>query len=603
MPRDLPPGADFMFGEMTFSERRAALHAENRRGVRHRLRVTPLDPSPGVPITLWLACGQDVACVGARLWYTVDGSVPTEESARQLDLQPAGAVWDRVTWTYQQQWQVTLPGQPAGTLLRYRLAARAPGNGRWIFADNQADSLAFASRFGLWIADDPAPGWARQAIIYQIFLDRFYPGDGRSWIQTDDIRAHYGGTLDGARQKLDYIRDLGCNAVWLSPLFPSPSAHRYDASDYFSVDPSLGGDGALTRFIDSAHARGIRVIFDFVANHWSNEHPTLQDARHNPHSPYRDWYLWINYPHEYHTFFGVHTMPKLNLDHPALRQHLFDSVRHWLEMGVDGLRLDYALGPSFDFWADFRRACRAVRDDCWLFGEIVASAPEQTAFLNSMDGTCDFLLADMLRRTFALDSADLATFDSFLTSHERYFPAAYPRPSFLDNHDMNRFLYVAGENRDRLRLAALVLYTLSGPPIIYNGTETGVSQERPIHQNDFGIFEEARLPMNWDDPQAGGLSDYFGRLAALRRSHPVIVAGKRRTLHLNVGAGTYAYLRHDTAEALLVVVNNSDQQRTLQLPATGLAAAAYDRLNGCPLQRDGDTIVVTLPPRGGAFIA
>ena len=602
MPRDLPPSADFMFGEMTYQERRVALHAENRRGVRHRLRVSPLDPPPATPITIWLGCGQDVACDAARLWYTTDGRVPTADTAHTADLEPAGAAWDRVTWSYQQQWRVTLPGQPAGTLLRYRLAARAAGSARWIFADNQAGSLDTGSRFGLWIADDPAPDWARHAVIYQIFLDRFYPGDGQSWRQTADIRAHYGGTLDGARQKLDYIRDLGCNTVWLSPLFTSPSPHRYDGSDYFAVDPALGGDAALDRFIAAARVRGIRVVFDFVANHWSNEHPTLQDAQRNPHSPYRDWYLWINYPHEYHTFFGVHTMPKLNLDDPELRQHLFESVRHWLERGVDGLRLDYALGPSFDFWADFRRACRAVRDDCWLFGEIVASAPEQAAFLNSMDGTCDFLLTDMLRRTFALDSADLVTFDSFLTSHERYFPADHPRPSFLDNHDMNRFLYIAGNDPARLRLAALVLFTLSGPPILYNGTETGVSQERPIHQNDFGIFEEARQPMNWEDPQGQVLSDYFARLAALRRSHPVIVSGSRRTLHLDAAAGTYAYLRSGADGALLVAINNGTAPQTLRLPAAGLAADAGDRLNGCPVWREGDALLVELPPRGGAFV-
>ena len=175
-------------------------------------------------------------------------------------------------------WKVTLPPLPAGALLRYHLAARPTGTRQWVFADNQSRSHHDATEFTLWLDPNGLPDWARQAIVYHVFLDRFYPGEGRPWLKPQNLSGFYGGTLRGVIQKLDYIQSFGFNTLWLSPLFASPSHHGYDATDLYQVEPRLGTNADLKELIAAAHARGMRLLLDFVANHWSHQHPSFQAA-------------------------------------------------------------------------------------------------------------------------------------------------------------------------------------------------------------------------------------------------------------------------------------------------------------------------------------
>ena len=181
-------------------------------------------------------------------------------------------------------------------------------------------------------------------------------------------------------QKLDYIQSFGFNTLWLSPLFASPSHHGYDATDLYQVEPRLGTNADLKELIAAAHARGMRLLLDFVANHWSHQHPSFQAALADEHSPYHDWYTWKHWPDDYATYFDVRGLPQLNLRPGPARTYLLDCAAYWLHEGVDGFRLDYANGPAHDFWTDFRRACRTARPDCWLFGEVVHTAPVQASF-------------------------------------------------------------------------------------------------------------------------------------------------------------------------------------------------------------------------------
>lgn len=180
-----------------------------------------------------------------------------------------------------------------------------------------------------------------------------------------------------------------------------------------------------------------------------------------------------------------------------------------------------------------------------------------------MDGTLDFLLCRALRETFGHGNWSLPRFEAFLSAHETFFPASFSRPAFFDNHDMNRFLFIANEDPARVKLAALALFTLPGAPIIYYGTEVGVTQERPIHQNTFGIFEEARLPMKWGPEQNSGLYQTFRRLIALRRAHPVLQESRRRLIHLE--EQTMAYVREAANEQIAVTFNLSPQVRRIFL--------------------------------------
>jgi glycosidase len=488
-------------------------------------------------------------------------------------------------------------------MVRYRLAGRLAGSDAWVYADNQASTSAQATEFALWVDGGSVPAWSRSAMVYHIFIDRFYPGDGVPWLKPESLSGFFGGTLRGVIQKLDYVAGLGFNTLWLSPLFASPSHHGYNASDYYTVEPRLGTNANLRELIDGAHARGLRVLLDFVANHWSSDHPTFQSALADPASPYRDWYTWKHWPDDYETYFGVRELPQLNLRRGPARDYMLEAAQYWLRQGADGFRLDYAFGPPYDFWSDFYRACRTARADCWLFGEVINSAPIQLSYTGRLDGTLDFLLNRALRQTFAAGGWTLAEYEAFLQAHEAYFPAGFSRPAFLDNHDMNRIAFLAGGDEARVRLGALVLFGLSGPPIVYYGTESGLSQERPIHQNDFGIFEEARLPMDWSRAEPGRpLPDYFRRLALLRQAHPALQTGTRHLLHLDSAAGTYAFAREGDAEQVVVAVNLSAAPASLSLPVRGFNPDAWDRLNDCRVRVTAEAVQVDLPAWGGALL-
>ena len=581
-----------MFGTQRDFKNRIAEYQSSLVGIKHLHRLSPMRPQPNQSITLDVTTSGGIAYDLVRCWMNVDSEEMT------FELVPSEPVWRTLEWRYAQQWHGEIPPQPNGTTMRYKIGGRVVGSDRWIFADNQARVLSEATEFAISVDDYDVPMWVRDAVIYHIFLDRFYPGDGVPWKKPTNLSGFFGGTLRGAIQKLDYIQSLGCNAVWLSPLFASPTHHGYDATDYYTVEPRFGTNAELIELIEKAHQRGIRVILDFVANHWSNHHPTFQTAQREADSEYHAWYTWQRWPDEYTSFFGVKGMPQLNLKHKPASDYLLECVQHWLHQGVDGYRLDYAPGPPHTFWADFRQACKAVNPDTFLFGEVVSHSEVIASYIPHFDGCLDFLLADALRKTFVLETSTLLEFEAFLAAHETYFPQNFSLPAFLDNHDMTRILYLAREDKAKVRLAALILFTLSAPPVIYNGTEVGVSQRNPL-----GRFEEARLPMPWGDEADKNLLAYFRRLGELRRQLSALTLGKREVVHLNVQKGTYAYVRTSEVNSIMIALNTSRCSQTIDVSISSLQTPVKDLLNGHQVTVSGDSVRISLPAQSGAFIA
>lgn len=585
-----------MFGTQRDFENRITEYQSNLVGIKHLHRLKPplsnlSRPQPNQPIDLHVTTSGGIAYNSVRCWMEVGGEETT------FELVSDGSVWNALEWRYVHHWHGQIPPQPSGRTVRYRIGGRVVGSDRWIFADNQARVLSEATEFAISIDNYEVPKWVYDAVIYHIFLDRFYPGDGVLWKKPTNLSGFFGGTLRGAIQKLDYIQSLGCNAVWLSPLFASPSHHGYDATDYYTVEPRFGTNVELIELIEKAHQRDMRIILDFVANHWSNRHPTFQAAQRDPDSEYRAWYTWQRWPDEYTSFFGVKGMPQLNLKHKPAGDYLLQCAQYWLRNGADGYRLDYAPGPPHTFWADFRQACKAVNPDAFLFGEVVSHSEGIASYIPHFDGCLDFLLADALRRTFVLETSTLLEFESFLASHEAYFPKNFSLPAFLDNHDMTRILYLAREDKAKVRLAALVLFTLSAPPVVYNGTEVGVSQRNPL-----GRFEEARLPMPCGDEADEDLLDYFRRLGALRKRFSVLASGKRKVVHLNLQNGTYAYLCTSETHSVLIALNTSRRSQTIDVPISSFQTSAEDLLNGNRVTVSGDSVSISLPAQSGAFI-
>ncbi|HRQ12883.1 MAG TPA: alpha-amylase family glycosyl hydrolase [Promineifilum sp.] len=552
-----------LFGLTATVEDRSTYAQSRLQGIRHRRRLSPGSPRAGE---------QPTASVTVGPGLPVDEIVCliTQPEAAVVPLRRVKTEWDLLLWGYYEVWEAQLPAHPAGTLVRYQIRAHDEDSGEIYWADEGAE-------YSYLVGDSGPPAWALPAIIYQVFPDRFSPGRGRNWNATSGLSDIYGGTLRGVIDHLDYIAGMGFTAIWLNPFFPDDTHHGYHATDYFAVNPRLGTLDDMRELVDKAHERGIRLLLDFVGNHWGSKHATFQEARANRNSPYYDWYTWKNWPDEYTAYFGVPDLPKLNVDNPAVRDHLLRSIGYWVgEMGFDGLRLDHADGPTYDFWTDVRAVTRSIRPDAWIFGELVRPPDQQLSYAGLFDGTLDFLLCQAMRNTFATGQMGLAAFDAFLNRHETYFPpqSAFSRPSFLDNHDMNRFLWQAGGDKRKLKLAALVQFTLGGAPIVYNGTEVGVTQVRGIHDPNSEGMEECRQPMLWGDAQDTDLSSWFWYLSHLRRDHPALWRGGRETLHMDSAAGTYAYVREDGGEALMVGLNLSDEPREFKVAYTPRGAVA-----------------------------
>lgn len=542
---------DFIFGTLATNEQRLATMRAQRQGVRHGHRLQPQAPRAGQQPTIIVTTATPNAI--ERVLCTI-----YEPDHKEILLQRTATEWDLLNWDYCHTWRGDLPAYDTGTTVCYKIEAFPAGGGQPIPADDGA-------AFSYLVGEPGTPDWSREAIIYQIFPDRFYPGEGRTWRATKSMSDIHGGTLRGIVDKLDYVADLGFNCIWLNPFFPDNTHHGYHATDYFSVAPRLGDLDDVRLLVREAHARGIRLLLDFVANHWGSDHVTFQEARADRNSEYYNWYNWIEWPERYETFFDVQDLPKLNLDYPAARKHMLGAARFWLtDIGFDGYRLDYALGPSHDFWRAFRATVKEIRPDAWIFGEVVDTPTVQLSYDGRLDGTLDFLLMQALRNTFAFRRNGVTVFDSFLQSHEQFFPPHFSRPSFLDNHDINRFSWLVDGDRRKLMLAALCQFTLAGPPIVYYGTEVGLSQARDVAQGKRLILEEARQPMLWGAEQDSRLYRFYRDLIHFRRSHPALWRGPRRTVLLDDETGIYVYARHSEQEKIVVALNLGDHKQRFE---------------------------------------
>jgi hypothetical protein len=534
---------EFIFGTLATDDLKLVHHRTKRRGLQHGCDITPRDPLPDQPVMITVQVGPDLAAEHVACYYTLDGSEPAGARGVALNgcallLEQSDILWDTLAWGYLRRWQGALPPQPENTLVRYRIGAWA-GDLPEVFADwpevkAAGEQAAVAFFRGDPLPDTPPgnpsrgttfayhvdrlapPTWAREAVIYQVFVDRFYPGDGRDWLQAADLSGFYGGTLWGVRDKLDYIANLGATCIWLSPVFVSPSHHGYDATDYHHVEARLGGDEALHALVEAAHGRGLRILLDLAANHLSSAHPVFQSAIREANSPYRDWFAFDHTEIGYRAFFGVPSMPELNLAHPAARDWMIDIARYWLrEFDVDGYRLDYAHGPGPAFWPEFWMACKTEKPDCFCFGEIVDAPDVQRTYVGRLDGCLDFHLGEALRKTFARGQWTEADLERFVERHQAYFPDYFLLPSFLDNHDMDRFLFAAKGDKQALMRAAAFQMRLPNPPIIYYGTEVGLSQAHSAAEG-FGL-EMSRTPMVWGDAQDKDLLAYYKKLIHSRR--------------------------------------------------------------------------------------
>jgi cyclomaltodextrinase len=467
-------------------------------------------------------------------------------------------------------WSGPMPPAAAGEVARYRIRARLRDPEATPVWASDSDPRPGGQEFAYEGAPPPPPDWVRDAVCYHVMVDRF-ARPGASLPSPGDPTALYGGTLDGIREHLDHIVSLGCNVLWLSPVHTSPSHHGYDHEDFLKVEPRYGGDAALIRLVEATHARGLRVLLDFVPNHTGRGHHLFRDAIANG-GDAATYYRFWQWPHYYRCFSDVITLPELDTGNSHVQQHLVRAAQHWLTgYGVDGVRCDHVAGVDPAFWVELRRGLREVKPDSLILGEATGVPDWLARYTGRIDAIFDFDLAYYVRQALGRGRMDAAAFAAWLDHHDQSYPGLV-LATLLDNHDMNRFLWVADGNVDRLKLAATLLMTLPGPPIIYYGTEVGLSQRYD------GEIEnaEARLPMLWGSDQDQDLLAHFQQLGRMRGESAALRRGDRKTVLAD--AEVFVYERTAGDETVTVALNFSEKpqrrkvaEQTIELEPLGSA--------------------------------
>jgi cyclomaltodextrinase / maltogenic alpha-amylase / neopullulanase len=468
------------------------------------------------------------------------------------------------------------------------------------------------------------PDWVKDAIFYQIFPDRFArsqsvakPSNLEAWNSPPSTHGFKGGDLIGVVEHLDYLSELGVNAIYFNPVFQSAANHRYHTHDYYLVDPLLGGNEAFRVLLDRAHTRGIRVMIDGVFNHSSRGFFQFNHIlENNQYSPYLDWFhvyeVPVNaYDHsrqpQYAAWWGLHALPKFNVHTPAVREFLWDVAAFWVAFGIDGWRLDVPNEIDDDaFWREFRHRVKEINPEAYICGEIWGDARRWLQG-DQFDSVMNYLFTKLAIGFFigesmahrlvegigyypipSLDAEAMARgIDHLLSLYPK--EVTQVQLNLLGSHDTARILSIARGDGSAVKLATLFQMTFPGTPCIYYGDEIGlVGGKDPGSRGAFPWHDRA----SWDED----LLEYFKKATRLRSLHPALRRGRYRTLYAS--GSTFAFERANEEEQLIVAFNAGAATSKFVLPAApGIAVSLFGGLPN--LRVDGGRCEIELPPRSG----
>lgn len=348
-------------------------------------------------------------------------------------------------------------------------------------------SVSYRDFFQFPYAYEPAqsPSWVNDAVFYQIFPDRFRIGKGGAdkayvnlrWGDVPNPKSFAGGDIKGIIESLPYLKKLGVNAIYLTPIFLSPSNHKYDTVDYLRVDPQFGSEDDLKQLIQLAHSQKMRIVLDAVFNHVSRESVYFRDAvSKGRESPYWDWFFVngdvIDLDNPNYEYFSVCPyMPKLNAASPSCSKFLLEVCLHYLELGIDGWRLDVADEVSHEFWAMLSANIRRLYPDSILVAE---HWHNPNRFLeDGLDGAMNYPATYAIEDFIAKKEIDASLFASRIN---RIYANLYPAKikgmlNLLESHDTFRFLTLCKGDEDRYRQALAILFFLPGMSCLYYGAE------------------------------------------------------------------------------------------------------------------------------------
>ncbi|MBK8900046.1 MAG: hypothetical protein IPM53_02570 [Anaerolineaceae bacterium] len=679
--------------------------------IDHGGNIVPSAPTSSSTVDFWVQVGYQGWVTDTRLYLTTDGSEPSINPTTHA----AQGTTQAITMNYSHTenntlwYKATAGPWSNGTVIRYKIASWHSGGGDTKYADSTTDwpvtDPTKARIFGFRVGENQLPSWIGGAVIYNVFVDRFFDGDTSNndycaeavsgycdhnhavhgalpAHPQDDYRFTYnGGDLDGVIARLDYLQDLGINVLWLSPVFDNPNFytdtnyntngniyftyHGYHPSNPLAVEEVFGTQNDLQTLVTQAANRSIRVILDFVPNHTASQHSNFISASTTCAGPFSAWYTFsacstaadptfnVTFPSGFNTssanytvygsndtnksFFGVLELPQINNDNAAARNWVINSrADYWLNtLGHAGYRLDYAPGPSTDFWREFNDT---VGDsDTFTIAEIwLDNGPEMIRRQQGrVDSAMDFE-ANAAIVGFFTGGSSVDSLDSSLRDRASFYyqggisPSEFVRGCFIDNHDMDRFSHRVSYNLADMKQGALLMFTQPCVPVMYYGNEIGLGQEFGIYQFGGGRPEYARERMAWGfyDGSAPGewtgsanttLWDFYETLIDVRKNTPALQTFSPAdyiALYRHNGDRTYAYQRGQGSSAVLVALNDSGGSRTLNMPNIGGTSLPYtngtvlvDLLGSgktctvssgqCSVTLDNNTPGVVLAPQGG----
>ena len=516
---------------------------------------------------------------------------------------------------------------------------------RFVFVDNDKYDWLNASGFydhdvhsnnDFQIVATPAyPSWIRSSVFYQIFPDRFAKSglkkqipqwaQQREWSQLPAVGTRemgtelFGGDLDGVRERLDYLDDLGVNGIYFTPFFPALSNHRYDATSFREVDPILGGDKAMSRLVAEAKRRKIRLLGDLTSNHCGAGHPWLAKAKRDKKSKERGYFYWDkSVKHGYVGWFGHASLPKLNFNSASLRKEMYEGknsiVRQWLspKYGMSGWRIDVgnmtgrqgADDMHDEVMHGIRKAMDEVKPDAWLVaenGDFVASdlngfgwhgAMNYQGFMRPVWNWIN------LNKTIGGGFQGLPFSMPTITGRQlvesmKSFNGSIPWRSLvasmvlLDSHDTARMRTVVLGNKDLHLTAMTLLLTYPGVPSIFAGDEIGLEGT---------TGEDSRKTINWEDRSSWDM-DFLRevkKLISIRKNSDGFINGGLRWVL--VEDDCLAFLRESKKETILVFLSRSGVKAKIDISKLGYRVK--ESLYGIPASGSAISINTKKPSQG-----
>lgn len=438
-----------------------------------------------------------------------------------------------------------------------------------------------------------SPEWVKDTVWYQIFPERFHNSstinkkDILPW-GSDDIDGYgkkFGGDLQGVIEKLDYIKECGFTGIYFTPIFESPSSHKYDTTDYLKIDPEFGNNETFKLLVEEAHKRGMKIMIDAVFNHCGFLHPFWQDVvKNGVNSKYYECFYVLDenkpivqgdlingLPKDclkedlnYRTFAFTQIMPKWNLSSEIARNYLLDVTRYWTEeYKIDGWRLDVSNEVSHDFWREFRKVVKDINPEVYILGE-------------NWDNSYPWLKGDQLDAVmnYEFTSSIWSYFGKGEENSPKYnssqFKNAinnllfmYPKNvaqnmfNLLDSHDTSRILTLCYDNVEILKLAYVFQMTFSGAPSIYYGSEVGMA----------GGTNSNRRCMIWEeDKQNKNLLETIKKLIILRGKYKSFKSVDLEWLYVDDDKNCIIYKKESMDEKLFIIINNSSNDVDIILP-------------------------------------